>query len=103
MRRILVEQARRKQADKRGGRRQRVPLEDADAAYTAPDDDLLAIDEALTRLAAEDPQAARLIELRFFGGLSVEEAAEVVGLSRSRAYEHWAYAKVRLRGLLQGE
>jgi RNA polymerase sigma factor (TIGR02999 family) len=103
MRRILVEQARRKQADKRGGRRRRVPLEDADAAYTPPDDDLLAIDEALTRLAGEDPQAARLIQLRYFGGLSVEEAAEVVGLSRSSAYEHWAYAKVRLRCLLHGE
>jgi RNA polymerase sigma factor (TIGR02999 family) len=103
MRRILVEQARRKQADKRGGRRRRVPLEDADAAYTPPDDDLLAIDEALTRLAGEDPQAARLIQLRFFGGLSIEEAAEIVGLSRSSAYEHWAYAKVRLRCLLQGE
>ncbi len=103
MRRILVEQARRKQADKRGGHRRRVPLEDADAAYTPPDDDLLAIDEALTRLAAEDAQAAQLIQLRYFGGLSVEEAAEVVGLSRSSAYEHWAYAKVRLRFLLQGD
>ena len=76
---------------------------DADAACTPPDDDLLATDEALTRLAAEDTQAARLIQLRYFGGLSVEEAAEVVGLSRSSAYEHWAYAKVRLRCLLQGE
>jgi RNA polymerase sigma factor (TIGR02999 family) len=103
MRRILVEQARRKQADKRGGRRKRVPLEDADAAYTPADDDLLAIDEALTRLDGEDPQAARLIQLRFFGGLSVEEAAGIIGLSRSSAYEHWAYAKVRLRCLLQAE
>ena len=103
MRRILVDQARRKQADKRGGRRRRVELDDADAAYTPPDDDLLDIDEALTRLAGEDAQAARLIQLRYFGGLSVEDAAEVVGLSRSSAYEHWAYAKVRLRFLLQGE
>ncbi len=103
MRRILVEQARRKQADKRGGRRRRVPLENADAPYTPPDDDLLAIDEALTRLAAEDARAAQLIQLRYFGGLSVEVAAEVVGLSRSSAYEHWAYAKVRLRCLLQAE
>jgi RNA polymerase sigma factor (TIGR02999 family) len=103
MRRILVDQARRKQADKRGGRRRRVALDDADASYPAPDTDLLAIDEALTRLGGEDPQAARLIQLRYFGGLSVEEAAEVVGLSRSSAYEHWAYAKVRLRCLLQGE
>jgi RNA polymerase sigma factor (TIGR02999 family) len=103
MRRILVDNARRKQADKRGGRRRRVPLEDADAACTPPDDDLLAIDEALTRLSGEDAEAARFIQLRYFGGLSVEEAADVVGLSRSSAYEHWAYAKVRLRFLLQGE
>jgi RNA polymerase sigma factor (TIGR02999 family) len=103
MRRILVEQARRKQAGKRGGGRRRVALENADAAYTPPEEDLLDIDEALTRLAGEDPQAARLIQLRYFGGLSVEQAAEVVGLSRSSAYEHWAYAKVRLRCLLQGE
>jgi RNA polymerase sigma factor (TIGR02999 family) len=103
MRRILIDNARRKQADKRGGRRRRVPLDDADVGYTPPDDELLAIDDALTRLAAEDAQAARLIQLRYFAGLSVEEAAEVVGLARSTAYEHWAYARVRLRCLLQGE
>jgi RNA polymerase sigma factor (TIGR02999 family) len=103
MRRILVDRARRKQADKRGGRRRRVELNDADAAYTPPDADLLDIDEALTRLAGEDSQAAQLIQLRYFGGLSLENAAEVVGLSRSSAYEHWAYARVRLRCLLQGE
>jgi RNA polymerase sigma factor (TIGR02999 family) len=103
MRRILVENARRKLAEKRGGRLRRVPLDGAEASYSPPDDDLLDIDEALTRLAAEDPQAARLIQLRYFAGLSVEEAAEVVGLSRSSAYEHWAYARVRLRCLLHGE
>jgi RNA polymerase sigma factor (TIGR02999 family) len=103
MRRILVEQARRKQADKRGGRRQRIPLDDADPGYRPCHDDILAIDEALTRLAAQDPQAARLVQLRFFAGLSLEEAAAEVGLSRSSAYEHWAYAKVRLRCLLDGE
>ena len=103
MRRILVDQARRKQADKRGGRRKRVELNDADAAYTPPDADLLDIDEALTRLGGEDPQAARLIQLRYFGGLSLEDAAEIVGLSRSSAYEHWAYARVRLSCLLHGE
>src|SRR5439155_19249131 len=96
MRRILVDQARRKQADKRGGRGRRVPLEAVDVGRTPPDD-LLDIDAALTRLAAEDPQAARLIQLRYFAGLSVEDAAEVVGVSRSTAYEHWAYARVRLR------
>jgi RNA polymerase sigma factor (TIGR02999 family) len=103
MRRILIDNARRKQADKRGGQRQRVSLDDADVGYTPPDDEVLAIDDALTRLAAEDAQAARLIQLRYFAGLSVEEAAEVVGLARSTAYEHWAYARVRLRCLLQGE
>jgi RNA polymerase sigma factor (TIGR02999 family) len=103
MRRILVENARRRHAAKRGGGARRMPLEDADVGYTPAEDELLDIDEALTRLAAEDARAARLIELRYFAGLSVEDAAEVVGLSRSAAYEHWAYAKVRLRFLLQGE
>src|SRR5262249_22507728 len=103
MRRILVEQARRKHADKHGGGHRQVPLDDVDAAYAPPDAALLDIDEALTRLAAEDPQAAQLVQLRYFAGLSIEDAAEVVGLSRSSAYEHWAYARVRLRCLLQGE
>jgi RNA polymerase sigma factor (TIGR02999 family) len=103
MRRILVDQARRKQADKRGGPGRRVPLDAADVGLASPADELLDIDEALTRLAAEDAQAARLIQLRYFGGLSIEDAAEVVGLSRSTAYAHWSYARVRLRILLDGE
>jgi RNA polymerase sigma factor (TIGR02999 family) len=103
MRRILVDQARRKQADKRGGQGRRVPLDAADVGFTSPADELLDIDEALTRLAAEDPQAARLIQLRYFAGLSIEDAAEVVGISRSTAYEHWSYARVRLKTLLDGE
>jgi RNA polymerase sigma factor (TIGR02999 family) len=103
MRRILVEQARRKHADKRGGGRRRVSLGQADAVSTSAESDLLDIDDALTKLAGEDAQAAQLIQLRYFGGLSIEDAAEVVGLSRSSAYEHWAYARVRLRCLLQGQ
>jgi RNA polymerase sigma factor (TIGR02999 family) len=103
MRRILVDQARRKRADKHGGKGRRVPLDAADVGYNSPADELLDIDEALTRLATEDPQAARLIQLRYFAGLSVEDAAEVVGISRSTAYEHWSYARVRLRTLLNGE
>jgi RNA polymerase sigma factor (TIGR02999 family) len=103
MRRILVEQARRKQADKRGGRHQRIPLADADAGYAPSADDILDIDEALNRLSLEDPQAAQLIQLRYFAGLSLDDAAEAVGLARSSAYEHWAYARVRLRCLLQEE
>jgi RNA polymerase sigma factor (TIGR02999 family) len=100
MRRILVDQARRKQADKRGGQSRRVPLDAADVGFTSPAEELLDIDEALTRLAAEDPQAAQLIQLRYFAGLSIEDAAEVIGVSRSTAYEHWAYARVRLKTLL---
>jgi RNA polymerase sigma factor (TIGR02999 family) len=100
MRRILVDQARRKQADKRGGKGRRVPLEAADVGFTSPADELLDIDEALTRLSADDPHSARLIQLRYFAGLSIEDAAEVVGISRSTAYEHWSYARVRLKTLL---
>jgi RNA polymerase sigma factor (TIGR02999 family) len=103
MRRILVDQARRRQADKRGGLGRRVPLDVADVGFTSAADELLDIDEALTRLAAEDSQAARLIQLRYFAGLSIEDAAEVVGISRSTAYEHWSYARVRLRTLLDSE
>src|SRR5207237_10431553 len=103
MRRILVDQARRKQADKRGGAGQRIPLDVASVGFTSPPDDLLDIDEALTRLAAEDPQAAELIQLRYFAGMSIEDAAEVVGIARSTAYEHWSYARVRLKTLLDRE
>jgi RNA polymerase sigma factor (TIGR02999 family) len=103
MRRILVEQARRKQAAKRGGQSRRISLDAANLGYHSTDDELLDIDEALTRLAAEDPRAARLIQLRYFAGLSIEEAAAMVGISRSTAYEHWSYAKVRLKTLLDSD
>src|SRR5262249_7018035 len=103
MRRILVEQARRKHAEKRGGRARRVALDDADVGFTPPDDQLLDIDDALTRLAPGGSQGGQLIHVRSFAGLSVEDAAEAIGLARSTAYEHWAYAKVRLRCLLDGE
>jgi len=103
MRRILVDAARRKRSAKRGGGRRRVPLDDVDVGSMPPEDELLDIDEALTRLAAEEPQLARLIQLRYFGGLSVEDAAEFLGVSRSTAYQHWAYARVRLLCLLRGE
>jgi RNA polymerase sigma factor (TIGR02999 family) len=103
MRRILVDQARRKQAHKRGGQGRRVPLDAADVGFTSPANELLDIDDALKRLDTEDPQAARLIQLRYFAGLSIEDAAEFVGISRSTAYEHWSYARVRLRTLLDAE
>jgi RNA polymerase sigma factor (TIGR02999 family) len=103
MRRILVDQARQKQAHKRGGLGRRVSLDAADVGFTSPHNELLDIDEALTRLTAEDPEAARLIQLRYFAGLSIEDAAELVGISRSSAYEHWSYARVRLRTLLDAD
>jgi RNA polymerase sigma factor (TIGR02999 family) len=97
MRRILVESARRKKAEKHGGGRARLDLADVEPVYWSHDEEVLAIDEALEQLAAEDPQAAQLVQLRYFGGLSVEEAAEFLGIGRSTAYEHWAYARASLR------
>jgi RNA polymerase sigma factor (TIGR02999 family) len=97
MRRILVDSARRKHRRKHGGDRQRIDLADADPGYRAHDDEILAVDDALQQLAAEDPQAARLVQLRYFGGLSVEEAAQHLGIARSTAYQHWAYARASLR------
>jgi RNA polymerase sigma factor (sigma-70 family) len=102
MRRILVENARRKGRLKRGGQRQRVDLDDVAAPSTAAPDALLAVDDALTALAAEDPTAAELIKLRYFAGFSVEEAGQMLGLSRSTAYEHWAYGRAWLRCKLLG-
>jgi RNA polymerase sigma factor (TIGR02999 family) len=103
MRRILVESARRKRSQKHGGGRQRLDLADAEPAYLPNDAEILAVDEALEQLAAEDPQAARLVQLRYFGGLSVKEAAELLGIARSTAYEHWAYARASLHLKLQAE
>ncbi len=97
MRRILVENARRKARKKHGGDLQRVKLSETALATTVPDDRLLAIDEALDRLANEDPLAAKLVKLRFFAGFSIPQAAEIIGLSRTKAYELWAYARAWLR------
>jgi RNA polymerase sigma factor (TIGR02999 family) len=96
MRRILVEQARRKQADKHGGGRPRVDLPDDLAAPEAHPDDLLALDEALGRLEGHDPDAARLVKLRYFAGLSHQEAAEALGISRGAADRLWALARAWL-------
>ena len=103
MRRILIESARRKRRRKRGGNRERVDLDNAGVVSTAAPDELLIIDEAIAKLAAEDPQAAQLVRLRYFAGLSVEDAAEMCGLSRSSAYEHWSYARAWLHDELYGE
>ena len=97
MRRILVEQARHKKAAKAGGGWQRQELLDAELAVDSSGDDLFAVDEALTRLAAAHPRAARLVQLRFFLGQTLEEAAAHLGLEIRTAYRDWAYARAWLR------
>ena len=102
MRRILIDGARRKRRGKRGGGRRRVGL---DAAVPAPPADaagLLALDEALHKLQALDPEAAGLVHLRYFAGLSVEDAAAALGVSRTAAYRHWAFARAWLLHELAG-
>jgi RNA polymerase sigma factor (TIGR02999 family) len=96
MRRILVEAARRKGRLKHGGDRQRCALEEADVISVPPDLDLVALDEALGRLAQEDPRKAELVKLRYFTGLSVEQAATVLGISRATADRHWHFARAWL-------
>jgi RNA polymerase sigma factor (TIGR02999 family) len=96
MRRILVDSARRKQADKHGGGRQRVDLPPELPDPQTRSDDLLALDEALSRLEEHDPAAARLVKLRYFAGLGHQEAAEVLGLSRGAADRLWALARAWL-------
>jgi RNA polymerase sigma factor (TIGR02999 family) len=97
MRRILVENARRKQTHKAGGGRQQFSLEEADLATLAQSDRLLEIDDALDRLAAEAPDVAELVKLRVFAGLSVNEASQALGTSRTTAFRHWTYARAWLR------
>jgi RNA polymerase sigma factor (TIGR02999 family) len=101
MRRILVENARRKKADKHGGTRQRIDLSQAEPLAQADPDAILDLDEALTLLAGEDPQAAAVARLRIFVGLSVEEAAQVLSTSRANAYRQWAYARAWLHARLR--
>ena len=102
MRRILIDNARSKGRARHGGGLKRVDLSEADAVSMAAPDDVLAIDEAMARLEADDPQTAKLVRLRYFSGLSVEEAAEICGFSRSTAYEHWSYARAWLHCELYG-
>jgi RNA polymerase sigma factor (TIGR02999 family) len=96
MRRILVENARRQQQVKRGGDRKRLDLYDAGLVTNLPPDELLLLNDAIESLATHDPQAAELVKLRYFVGLSVEEAADSIKLSRTSAYRHWTYARAWL-------
>jgi RNA polymerase sigma factor (TIGR02999 family) len=97
MRRILIDNARRKQADKHGGGWQRHELLEAELAIDSTGDDLVAVTEALARLAAQEPAIAKLVDLRFFAGLRLEEAARCLGMAQRTAYRHWAYARAWLR------
>lgn len=102
MRRILVDRARAKACEKRGGKCQRIDIDAIDVATSAAPDQLLAIDDALAKLAVEDPAAAKLVELRYFAGMSVEEAGKATGISTATAYRHWNYARVWLHTELLG-
>jgi RNA polymerase sigma factor (TIGR02999 family) len=97
MRRIMVENARHKRSAKGGGMRRRVPLEGAQLAAPSRDIDLLALDEALDRLASHDRRKAELVKLRFFAGMTIREAAATLGIAESTADADWAYAKSWLR------
>ena len=104
MRQILVQRARARRAAKRGGAPQRITLDDQHVGAEAPPGiDVVALDEALSRLAALDPGLARIVELRYFGGMTVEETAEAVGSSPATVKRHWTMARAWLKRELQGE
>lgn len=102
MRRILVEHARRKLAHKRGSGAQRVELEESQLVLAAPAEELLAVHEGLDRLAAHDPQAAQLVKLRYFVGLTMQEAADTLGLAKRTAENLWTYARAWLHREISG-
>jgi RNA polymerase sigma factor (TIGR02999 family) len=100
MRRILIEIARHKQSQKAGGELNRIDLNDAAISLAASPEELLDLDEALTRLIAENPQAGALAKLRLFAGLTVDEAAENLGISRRTGFRQWTYARAFLHAEL---
>jgi RNA polymerase sigma factor (TIGR02999 family) len=102
MRRILVDNARRKRAGVHGGGRERIDLDRAEVITDLPPDRLLNLDEALDQLGRHDPVAGQLVQLKYFAGLSVEQAADALGLSRATAYRHWTFARAWLVCQLAG-
>jgi len=102
MRRILVEAARRKRRDKHGGGLTRHDISDRPIASPQADEDLVALDEALTRFAQIEPQKAELVQLRYFGGLTIEDAADALGISPATAKRYWAYSKAWLFQVIRG-
>jgi RNA polymerase sigma factor (TIGR02999 family) len=103
MRRILVENARRKRSHKHGGGLKRHDAEGAELAAAEPVEDLLALDEALDRLAARDPLKAELVKLRYFAGMTIDEAAGALGISAATAKRYWAYARAWLYQAVSGD
>ena len=101
--RILVEQARRKQAAKRGGRSQREDLDPNRIAAPVPDDELLALNEALDKLAESHPEKAELVKLRYFAGLTADDAATALGISPSTGDRHWNYARAWLKRVMSSD
>ena len=97
MRRILVDRARRKRSIRHGGGRERLDLDDVEPAIDGPSEELIALDEALTKLAEQDKLKADLVKLRYFAGLTLPEAARVIGVSVAAAERYWAYARGWLR------
>lgn len=102
MRRILIDNARRRATTRHGGELQRQTLEPDAVPAAEPREDLLALDEALDRLAVEDPLKANLVKLRYFAGLSLAEAAAALSMSERTAGRHWAYARAWLRREIEG-
>ena len=96
MRRILIERARRKARLKHGGGQEQIDLENLDAAAALPDEKILLLNEALEQLKAEDPEAAQVVTLKFFGGLTNEEVAESLGISLRTVKRQWVMAKIKL-------
>jgi RNA polymerase sigma factor (TIGR02999 family) len=103
MRRILVDRARNKSSLKRGGGRERVNIEDIDLAAAPTDDRVILVDDAVTRLEAEDPESARVVTLKFFGGLTNKEVAESLGVTERTVERQWAYAKACLFQMIREE
>jgi len=96
MRRILIDNARRKNRLKRGGRQQKVDLQKVDIAMNSPSTDVIALDEAISKLAQEDPIKADLVKLRYFAGLTIEQSADILRISRATAERYWSYARAWL-------
>jgi RNA polymerase sigma factor (TIGR02999 family) len=103
MQRLLVEQARRKKRLKRGGEGQRIPVEEIELAHGIVPDDLLALNEAIVKLEQEFPEKSKVVQLRFFVGMTHEEIAKALGMSAVTARRHWRYARAWLRREMQAE